>query len=86
VRRSPQSAKTDPPGGARRKEGPYGSVSAPKNTAASDRSLAMSLRLRSVSMVETCEVPLPHHRFVGGVAVGGVGFLPMPAETVSRCS
>jgi hypothetical protein len=23
-----------------------------------------------------------HHRFVGGVAVGGEGFPPMPAETV----
>ena len=27
-----------------------------------------------------------HHRFVGGVAVGGEGFRPIPAETVSRCS
>jgi hypothetical protein len=27
-----------------------------------------------------------HHRFVGGVGVGGEGFRPMPAETVSRCS
>ena len=26
------------------------------------------------------------YRFVGGVAVGGGGFRPMPAETVSRCS
>jgi hypothetical protein len=27
-----------------------------------------------------------HHRFVGGIGVGGEGFRPMPAETVSRCS
>ena len=27
-----------------------------------------------------------HHRFVGGVAVGGDGFLPMPVEIESRCS
>jgi hypothetical protein len=27
-----------------------------------------------------------HHRFVGGVGVGGDGFLPMPVVTVSRCS
>jgi hypothetical protein len=41
---------------------------------------------RSVSASRLCAVPLRDHRLVGGVGVGGDGFLPMPAETVSRCS